>query len=51
MFIDICAALLTLVSLTGLVLLFFVYKRRVSGMIVAAAGALIAYLVYLRFVP
>ncbi|WP_263418762.1 PepSY-associated TM helix domain-containing protein [Terriglobus albidus] len=51
MFIDISAALLTLVSLTGLVLLFFVYKRRVSGMIVAVAGALIAYLVYLRFVP
>ncbi|WP_263409859.1 PepSY-associated TM helix domain-containing protein [Terriglobus tenax] len=49
--IDISAVLLTLVSLTGLVLLFFVYKRRVSGLIVAVAGGLVCYLVYLRFVP
>lgn len=49
--IDASAVLLTLVSLSGLVLLFFVYKRRTSGLIVAVAGALVIYLVYLRFVP
>jgi hypothetical protein len=49
--IDLSAVLLTLVSLTGLLLLFFVYKRRTSGLILAAAGTLLCYLVYLRFVP
>ncbi len=45
------AILLTLVSLTGLLLLFFVYKRRTSGLILAAAGTILCYLIYLRFVP
>ena len=49
--IDASAVLLTLVSLSGLLLLFFVYKRRTSGLILAAAGGLLCYLVYLRFVP
>jgi len=49
--IDASAVLLTLVSLTGLLLLFFVYKRRTSGLILAAAGAGICWLVWLRFVP
>ena len=49
--IDASAILLTLVSLTGLLLLFFVYKRRTSGLILAAAGTVLCYLVYLRFVP
>jgi hypothetical protein len=49
--IDLSAILLTLVSLTGLLLLFFVYKRRTSGLILAAAGTLLCYVVYLRFVP
>ncbi len=49
--IDASAILLTLVSLSGLLLLFFVYKRRTSGLILAAIGAGICYLVYLRFVP
>ncbi|QNI37612.1 PepSY-associated TM helix domain-containing protein [Edaphobacter albus] len=49
--IDLSAILLTLVSLTGLLLLFFVYKRRTSGLILAAVGTLLCYLVYLRFVP
>ena len=51
MLIDASAVLLTLVSLSGLLLLFFVYKRRTSGLILAALGGLICYLVYLRFVP
>jgi hypothetical protein len=49
--IDASAILLTLVSLTGLLLLFFVYKRRTSGLILAAAGTIVCYLIYLRFVP
>lgn len=49
--IDACAVLLTLVSLTGLTLLFFVYKRRASGLVLAVTGALVCWLVYLRFVP
>lgn len=49
--IDASAILLTLVSLTGLLLLFFVYKRRASGLILAALGTIVCYLVYLHFVP
>ena len=49
--IDASAILLTLVSLSGLVLLFFVYKRRTSGLILTAAGAAVCWLVYLKFVP
>jgi hypothetical protein len=49
--IDASAILLTLVSLTGLLLLFFVHKRRSSGLILAAAGTIVCYLIYLRFVP
>ena len=49
--IDASAVLLTLVSLSGLLLLFFVYKRRVSGIVVAAAGALFCWLVWLHYVP
>lgn len=49
--IDASAILLTLVSLSGLLLLFFVYKRRASGLILAAAGSVLCYLIYLRFVP
>lgn len=43
--IDASAILLVLVSLTGLCLLFFVYKRRVSGVIVAAIGVAVAVLI------
>lgn len=43
--IDVSAVLLTLVSLTGLCLLFFVYKRRVSGLILAAIGIVIGNLI------
>jgi uncharacterized protein len=49
--IDACAILLTFVSLTGLTLLFFVYKRRTAGLILAATGALLCWLIYLNFVP
>jgi len=49
--IDASAILLTLVSLTGLVLIWFVYKRRFAGLILAAAGATLVLCLYFRFVP
>lgn len=51
MVIDVSAALLVLVSLTGLVLICFVYKRRTSGLILAASAGVVCWLVYLAFVP
>ncbi len=49
--IDVSAVLLTLVSVTGLVLIFFVYKRRLSGLILAAAATLVCVLLYRLYVP
>jgi hypothetical protein len=49
--IDIAAALLVFISLTGLVLLYFVHKYRVAGVILLGAGALASYLAYVAFVP
>jgi len=45
-FIDVCALLLLLVSLTGFTLIFYLKKKRLSGLTVAAFGLLIAWLVY-----
>ena len=44
--IDIAAVLMTLVSLTGMVLLLFLRRKRLGGLIVAALGLLVAYVVY-----
>ncbi len=49
--IDISAVLLTLVSLTGLLLIFFIYKKRTSGLILAAAATLVCVLLYRLYVP
>jgi hypothetical protein len=49
--IDVSAALLMFISLTGLVLLFFVHKYRLAGIILFAAGGAIGYLAYLIWVP
>jgi hypothetical protein len=49
--IDVSAVLLTLVSLTGLLILWFVYKRRASGLVMAAAGLVLCLLAYKMFVP
>ncbi len=49
--IDVSAVLLTLVSVTGLVLIFFVYKRRLSGLILAGAATLLCVLLYKIYVP
>jgi len=48
--IDLSAGLLVFVSLTGLVLLWFVHKHRFAGFMSLAAGALVTYLVYLVWV-
>lgn len=49
--IDISAAFLTLVSLSGLFMLFFLKKRRLNGLIIAIIGGVICYLVYSIWVP
>ena len=48
--VDASAILLTLVSLTGLLLIFFVYKKRTAGLILVALGALITWVVYAHFI-
>ena len=49
--IDISAVLMTAVSVTGLLLIFFLQKKRLSGLLVACAGAVLSYLAYLAWVP
>ena len=49
--IDISAVFLILVSLSGLILLCFIKKRRVAGFIIGVVGLVICYLIYLIFVP
>jgi hypothetical protein len=49
--IDVAAALLIFISMTGLVLLYFVYKYRLAGVVLLGAGALASYLVYVVSVP
>lgn len=49
--IDVSAVLMTLVSMTGLLLIFFLQKKRVSGLLAAGAGAALCYLAYLAWVP
>jgi hypothetical protein len=49
--IDLSALLMVLVSLSGLVLIFFLHKRLRSGMIALAIGAAICYVVYQVWVP
>ncbi len=44
--IDISAVMLTLVSLTGLTLIFFLNKRRFAGLLLMAVGALLCWFVY-----
>jgi len=44
--IDISAILMTLISLTGMILMLYIKRKRVNGLILAALGLLVAYLVY-----
>jgi hypothetical protein len=49
--IDICALLMGAVSLTGLILLLYLHKRRIPGLLLLAGGGLLAYLIYALWVP
>ncbi|NCI47975.1 PepSY-associated TM helix domain-containing protein [Sediminibacterium soli] len=49
--IDLSAILMTLVSLSGIILICFVRKRRFSGLVLAVMGLLLAYFIYLVWVP
>ncbi len=46
MLIDASAGLMTLVSVTGLALIFFLAKRRISGLVSLGVGAAACYVVY-----
>nr|WP_294995836.1 PepSY-associated TM helix domain-containing protein [uncultured Sediminibacterium sp.] len=49
--IDLSAAFLIIVSLSGLVMLFFLKKKRVNGLLIALIGGLICYLIYKIWIP
>ena len=49
--IDISAGLMTFVSLTGLILIWFVKRRRFSGLLLAVAGGLVSLAIYYLWVP
>jgi hypothetical protein len=49
--IDVSAVLMTLISLTGLILLFYLKLRRVPGSVVVLIGAIVVILAYLYGVP
>jgi uncharacterized protein len=44
--IDASAIFMTLVSVTGMVLIFFLKRRRVSGLVMTVVGGVMCYLVY-----
>jgi hypothetical protein len=50
-FIDVSAVLLVFISLTGLILLWFVHRHRTAGLLTLAAGSMLMYLVYSMWVP
>ena len=49
--VDASAVIMTGISLSGLALLFFFRRRRITGLLVATGGALVCYLIYLWLVP
>jgi uncharacterized protein len=49
--IDIAAVLMTVISLTGLILLFYLKLRRVSGVVIAVAGVVAIVVLYRLWVP
>jgi hypothetical protein len=49
--IDVSAGFLALVSLSGLVMLFFLKKKRLNGIMYAIVGGIILYIVYSVWVP
>ena len=49
--IDVSAALMTLVSLSGLILLFYLKRRRLAGVAIALIGTAVVAAVYYLWVP
>jgi hypothetical protein len=49
--IDVSAAMLALISLTGLLMLCFMHRHRSAGLVLLALGAAIVYAAYLAWVP
>jgi hypothetical protein len=49
--IDASAVLLTFISLTGLLLLYFVYKHRAAGYLLMGFGTAVTCIIYLTWVP
>lgn len=49
--IDISAVFLVLISLSGLILLCLIKKKRVAGLVTGIVGLIICYLIYIIFVP
>jgi hypothetical protein len=49
--IDIAAIFLTLLSLTGIVMICFMKKKRINGFVLVIAGAFLCYLIYYFLVP
>jgi uncharacterized protein len=50
LFIDISALLLVLISLTGILLLLYLRRRRLAGLLVAAFGAVLVWLIYIIWI-
>src|SRR5665213_2300925 len=48
---DASAIFLTLVSLTGILMIWFLKRKRLNGILLAIIGAIICYLVYYFLVP
>ena len=51
LFLDVSAGVMAVVSFTGLVLMWFLQRKRMAGMITMAAGALACFLIYVIWVP
>jgi hypothetical protein len=49
--IDVAAGLLALISLTGLVLIYFVHRHRAAGIVLLLLGGALACLAYAAWVP
>ena len=49
--IDLSAVLMVLVSVTGMALIFFLSKKRVSGLVIACMGAVVCSAAYLMWAP
>ncbi len=49
--IDVVAGVLAFISLSGLVLLYFIHKHRFAGAILLVMGLAVGYLVYVAWVP